>query len=103
MTPRTDTFTGHRQCGPDWDPEYRPGDSKWAASVLALGASDGKIKWGYQYTQRPLRLTKSPSTADQRQINGEDRKLVVHAARTASTNALDRHNGSFVLAAYVDD
>jgi alcohol dehydrogenase (cytochrome c) len=36
--------------GPDWDPEYQPGDNKWAASVLAINATDGKIKWGYQYT-----------------------------------------------------
>ena len=47
----TDTFyQGIGNAGPDWDPEYRPGDNKWAASVLAISPSDGKIKWGYQYT-----------------------------------------------------
>ena len=35
--PETDTFyQGIGNAGPDWDPEYRPGDNKWAASVLAL-------------------------------------------------------------------
>ena len=49
--PETDTFyQGIGNAGPDWDPEYRPGDNKWAASVLALSPTDGKIKWGYQYT-----------------------------------------------------
>ena len=34
--PETDTFyQGIGNAGPDWDPEYRPGDNKWAASVLA--------------------------------------------------------------------
>ena len=35
--PDTDTiYQGVGNAGPDWDPEYRPGDNKWAASVLAL-------------------------------------------------------------------
>src|SRR3984957_3354004 len=34
--PETDTFyQGVGNAGPDWDAEYRPGDNKWAASVLA--------------------------------------------------------------------
>src|SRR5229473_947844 len=49
--PESDTFyQGVGNAGPDWDPEYRPGDNKWAASVLALSPNDGKIKWGFQYT-----------------------------------------------------
>jgi alcohol dehydrogenase (cytochrome c) len=47
----SDTFyQGIGNAGPDWDPEYRPGDNKWAASVLAITARDGAIKWGFQYT-----------------------------------------------------
>ena len=104
--PETDTFyQGIGNAGPDWDPEYRPGDNKWAASVLALSPSDGKIKWGYQYTpndpydydeisEHPIINTK---------INGEDRKLVVHASRNGFYYVLDRVNGSFVAGKqYVD-
>ena len=40
------SYQGIGNAGPDWDPEYRPGDNKWAASVLALSATDGKVKWG---------------------------------------------------------
>src|SRR6266853_276284 len=77
--PDTDTFyQGVGNAGPDWDAEYRPGDNKWAASVLAISASDGKI-------------------------NGEDRKLVVHAARNGFFYTLDRVNGSFIAGKqYVD-
>jgi len=41
---------GIGNAGPDLGPEYRPGDNKWAASVLAISPNDGKIKWGFQYT-----------------------------------------------------
>src|SRR6202000_1004269 len=51
--PETDTFyQGIGNAGPDWDIAYRPGDNKWAASVLAINASDGKIKWGFQYAPK---------------------------------------------------
>src|SRR5882672_4477703 len=102
----TDTFyQGIGNAGPDWDPEYRPGDSKWAASVLALGASDGKIKWGYQYTPNdPYDFDEiSEHPLINAKINGEDRKLVVHAARNGFYYALDRTNGSFIAGKqYVD-
>ena len=103
----TDTiYQGIGNAGPDYDPQYRPGDNKWAASVLALNPADGKIKWGYQYTpndpydfdeisEHPIINTK---------VNGEDRKLVVHAARNGFYYALDRTNGAFVAGKqYVDE
>jgi len=97
--PETDTFyQGIGNAGPDWDPEYRPGDNKWAASVLALSPTDGKIKWGYQYTPNdPYDFDEiSEHPLIEAKINGEDRKLVVHAARNGFFYALDRVNGSFV-------
>ncbi len=49
--PESDTFyQGVGNAGPDYDIAYRPGDNKWAASVLAISPNDGKIKWGFQYT-----------------------------------------------------
>jgi alcohol dehydrogenase (cytochrome c) len=97
--PDTDTFyQGIGNAGPDYDPEYRPGDNKWAASVLALSPSDGKIKWGYQYTPNdPFDFDEiSEHPIINAKVNGEDRKLVVHAARNGFFYALDRINGSFV-------
>ena len=104
--PETDTlYQGTGNAGPDWDAEYRPGDSKWAASVLALGARDGKIKWGFQYTPNdPYDFDEiSEHPIINGKVNGEDRKLVVHAARNGFYYALDRANGSFVFGKqYVD-
>lgn len=104
--PATDTiYQGVGNAGPDWDPEYRPGDNKWAASVLALNPNDGKIKWGYQYTPNdPYDFDEiSEHPLIEAKVNGEDRKLVVHAARNGFFYALDRVNGSFVAGRqYVD-
>ena len=104
--PESDTFyQGVGNAGPDWDAEYRPGDNKWAASVLAMGPNDGKIKWGYQYTPNdPYDFDEiSEHPIINAKVNGEDRKLVVHAARNGFFYALDRANGSFVAGKqYVD-
>jgi alcohol dehydrogenase (cytochrome c) len=104
--PEIDTFyQGIGNAGPDWDAEYRPGDNKWAASVLAISPADGKIKWGYQYTPNdPYDYDEiSEHPIINAKVNGEDRKLVVHAARNGFFYALDRTNGSFVAGKqYVD-
>jgi alcohol dehydrogenase (cytochrome c) len=104
--PDSDTFyQGIGNAGPDWDPEYRPGDNKWAASVLAINPGDGKIKWGYQYTPNdPYDYDEiSEHPIINAKVNGEDRKLVVHAARNGFFYALDRTNGSFIAGKqYVD-
>jgi alcohol dehydrogenase (cytochrome c) len=105
--PETDTFyQGIGNAGPDYDIQYRPGDNKWAASVLALSPNDGKIKWGFQYTpQDPYDYDEiSEHPIINAKVNGEDRKLVVHAARNGFFYALDRVNGSFITGKqYVDE
>jgi alcohol dehydrogenase (cytochrome c) len=104
--PQTDTiYQGIGNAGPDFDAEYRPGDNKWAASVLALDPATGNIKWGFQYTPNdPYDFDEiSEHPIIDAKVNGEDRKLVVHAARNGFFYALDRTNGSFVAGKqYVD-
>ena len=52
----TDTiYQGIGNAGPDYDPEYRPGDNKWAASVLALNPDRRQDQMGLPvHAQRPL-------------------------------------------------
>ena len=104
--PDTDTiYQGVGNAGPDYDAQYRPGDNKWAASVLALDPASGQIKWGFQYTPNdPYDFDEiSEHPIINAKVNGEDRKLVVHAARNGFYYALDRANGSFVAGKqYVD-
>ena len=94
-----DTFyQGVGNAGADWDPEYRPGDNKWASSVLAMAPADGKIKWGYQYVPNdPYDFDEiSEHPIIDAVIDGAARKLIVHAARNGFFYELDRNNGSFV-------
>ena len=104
--PDTDTiFQGIGNPGADWDPQYRPGDNKWAESVLALNPSDGKIKWGFQYTPNdPFDFDEiSEHPIIDAKVNGENRKLVIHAARNGFFYALDRTTGGFIFGKqYVD-
>ena len=105
--PETDTvYQGVGNAGPDYDPQYRPGDNKWAASVLALNPATGAIKWGFQYTPNdPYDFDEiSEHPIIDAKVNGETRKLVVHAARNGFYYALDRVNGAFVAGKqYVDE
>jgi alcohol dehydrogenase (cytochrome c) len=104
--PESDTFyQGIGNAGPDWDPEYRAGDNKWAASVLAINSNDGAIKWGFQYTPNdPYDFDEiSEHPIINAKVKGEDRRLVVHAARNGFFYALDGINDAFVASKqYVD-
>ena len=74
--------------------------------MLAISPTDGKIKWGFQYTpQDPYDYDEiSEHPIIDTKVNGEDRKLVVHAARNGFFYALDRTNGSFVAGKqYIDE
>src|SRR5260370_26983943 len=53
MTPAYDPdtktlFVAIGNPSPDLDGAIRPGDNLWTESVVALGATDGEFKWGYQ-------------------------------------------------------
>jgi alcohol dehydrogenase (cytochrome c) len=103
----TDTiYQGIGNAGPDYDAEYRPGDNKWAASVLALDPNNGKIKWGFQYTPNdPYDYDEiSEHQLIDAKVNGETRKMVVHGARNGFYYVLDRINGAFIAGKqYVDE
>ncbi len=103
----TDTiYQGVGNAGPDFDAEYRPGDNKWAASVLALDPNSGRIRWGFQYTPNdPYDYDEiSEHQIINAKVNGEDRKLLVHGARNGFYYVLDRISGAFVAGRqYVDE
>ena len=73
--------------------------------MLALNPGNGEIKWGFQYTPNdPYDFDEiSEHPIINAKVNGEDRKLVVHAARNGYFYVLDRTNGSFITGKqYVD-
>ena len=85
--------------GPDFNPDLRKGDNLYTDSVLALDADTGKLKWHYQFTPNDGHdwdSTEDMVLADQ-VIDGQPRKLVVHADRNGMFYVLDRTNGKFLF------
>jgi len=83
-TPRHGS-TGITHAGPDYDHRIPSrGYNKWYASVLALAAADGKIKWVFQYkADDPIRSsTRSPSIrSSNTKVNGRGSQARRHVAR----------------------
>jgi alcohol dehydrogenase (cytochrome c) len=97
--PATDTmYWGTGNPGPDWDAEYRPGDNLWTDSALAMEPATGKVKWAFQYTPNdPFDYDEiSEHPLVDIVINGQPRKLAVHAGRNGFFYELDRNSGQFV-------
>jgi PQQ-dependent dehydrogenase (methanol/ethanol family) len=86
-----------------WNPELRPGDNKWAATVFARKPDTGEAAWAYQYNPHDL--------YDHDEINehivldlpidGADkplRKVIVHPGRNGYMYVIDRTNGQVLSA-----
>jgi len=86
--------------GPDFNGDDRLGDNLYTASVLALDAKSGKLKWYFQYT--PHDVWDWDAAQTQALIdapwNGQPRKLLVHANRNGFFYVLDRVTGKLLLA-----
>jgi alcohol dehydrogenase (cytochrome c) len=85
---------------PDFVGDTRPGDDLYTASVVALDADSGKLKWYFQFTPHDLYdydATETPVLVD-RQENGTTRHLLVQADRNGFVYVLDRTNGKFLRA-----
>jgi alcohol dehydrogenase (cytochrome c) len=84
--------------GPDWDAEYRPGDNLYTDSKIALDPDTGEIKWYFQFTPNdPYDYDSvSESPLVDVAVDGQPRKLALHADRNGYAYALDRETGEFV-------
>jgi alcohol dehydrogenase (cytochrome c) len=91
-------FWGTGNPGPDWDPEYRPGDNLYTDSVIAMDADTGRIAWHFQHTPNdPYDYDSvSENTVVDATILGKSRKAVLHANRNGFVYALDRADGKFL-------
>jgi alcohol dehydrogenase (cytochrome c) len=84
--------------GPDWDNAYRPGDNLWTDSTIALNADTGKIVWGFQHTPNdPYDYDSiAENTFVDTNVNGQFRRVTLHANRNGFAYALDRKSGEFL-------
>lgn len=85
---------------PDMNGDIRRGDNLFTCSVVALDPATGQRKWHFQFT--PNDTHDWDSNEDMvlidRVIDGQKRKLLLHADRNGFLYTLDRVTGKFVSA-----
>ena len=92
-------YWGTGNPGPDYDGEVRRGDNLYSASVVALDADSGELKWHFQFTPHDIHdwdSTQIPVLADA-EFDGQQRKLMLWPNRNAFFYVLDRETGEFLL------
>lgn len=93
------TYWGTGNAGP-WNSAYRKGDSLYSASVVAVRPKTGEIVWHYQFTPNDsydYDGVNENVLADIR-IDGEMKKVLLHADRNGFFYVLDRANGKLLRA-----
>ena len=86
--------------GGAWNPVDRPGDSLYIASVIAVRPKTGEIVWHYQFTPGDpfdFDAVNENVLADIK-INGQMRKVILHADKNAFLYVIDRATGKLIAA-----
>lgn len=89
-------FVPTGSASPDYYGGLRPGDNRWANSVVALEAKTGKLAWGFQLVHHDLwdyDTAPSPLLADVPDGGGR-RPAVIAANKTGFVYVLDRETGN---------
>jgi alcohol dehydrogenase (cytochrome c) len=86
--------------GPDYNGEEREGDNLYTASILALDAKTGHLKWYYQTSPHDVHDwdATEPLVLIDRPWEGRPRKLLIQANRNGFFYVLDRTDGKLLLA-----
>jgi alcohol dehydrogenase (cytochrome c) len=94
------TYWGTGNAGPDYNGSAREGDNLYTASIVALDADTGALKWHYQFTPHDIwdyDSTQMPVLADIT-LGGQLRKVVLFANRNGFFYVLDRATGKLIRA-----
>ncbi len=92
-------YWGTGNPGPNYNGEGRRGDNLYSASLLALDASTGKLKWHFQFTPHDTHdwdANHVPVLLDA-DFQGKPRKLVAVANRNGFFYLFDRQTGEYLL------
>jgi lanthanide-dependent methanol dehydrogenase len=83
-----------------WNTEQRPGENRWATSVMARRPQDGALRWAYQFT--PADNWDFDSTQEMilvdLTVKGKPRKTLVHFDKNGFVYTMDRATGELLLA-----
>jgi quinoprotein glucose dehydrogenase len=92
-------FVPTGSASPDYYGGLRPGDNKWADSVVALNARTGALVWGFQLVHHDLwdYDCASPPLLATIKHNGKDVPVVVQGNKTGFLYVLDRDTGAPVF------
>ncbi|HTJ65662.1 MAG TPA: PQQ-dependent dehydrogenase, methanol/ethanol family [Alphaproteobacteria bacterium] len=92
-------FYGTSQPG-TFNPDMRPGDNKWAATIFARNPDTGKAVWAYQLVPHDNwdYDAVNEDTVVDLQIGGVTRKVIVHFNKNGFTYILDRVTGKLISA-----
>ena len=84
---------------PDYYGGLRPGDDRWANSVVALNSKTGKLVWGFQLVHHDLwdYDTAAPPLLTSLTLNGKRRQVLIAGNKTAMLYVLDPATGKPVL------
>ncbi len=97
MDPKTDTlFFSTSNAAPDWNGSERAGDNLYSASIVAMDAESGKIKWGYQMVHHDLwdYDAPSPTVLFNGEMDGKMVEAVGEPEKTGWVYLLDRKPAS---------
>jgi alcohol dehydrogenase (cytochrome c) len=92
-------FYGTSQPG-TFNPDLRPGDNKWAATIFARNPDTGKANWAYQLVPHDnwdYDAVNEDTVVDMK-INNVTRKVIVHFNKNGFTYILDRSTGQLISA-----
>jgi len=84
---------------PDYFGGFRPGDNKWANSIVALRAKTGEVAWGFQLVHHDLwdYDTAAPPLLATIEHNGEKIPVVIVGNKTGFLYVLNRDTGKPVF------
>jgi quinoprotein glucose dehydrogenase len=92
-------FVPTGSASPDYYGGLRPGDNKWANSVVALRAKTGEVAWGFQLVHHDLWDfdTASPPLLTTLRHDGKDVPVVIQGNKTGMLYVLNRDTGKPVF------
>jgi len=92
-------FVPTGSASPDYYGGLRPGDDKWADSVVALDAKTGKLAWGFQLVHHNLwdYDSASPPLVATLEHNGRKVPVVIQGNKTGFLYVLSRETGKPVF------
>ena len=83
-----------------WNPDMRPGDNKWGASIFARNPDTGEAVWAYQLTPHDgwdYDAVNESIVADL-MVGGKMRKVIVHFNKNGFAYTMDRATGEVLVA-----